>query len=694
MVILLNNKRFIFWILFCSLFVAGVGHASNDAPIQVHGDAVEYFNADQKVVGTGRVSIIYEDVQLSADKITVWMATKKALAEGHVVLKQKGSVFTGESAEYNFAKKVGDVAKMTAAIAPSYYGKANRIEKISDQHYRAVDSAITTCAGDHPFYEIRAHEVDIYPDEKVVVKNALLCVQGVPVLFVPYFVTYFIDFERFPVQLVPGRNSEWGAFLLSKWRYDLVKSPSLRSKGNVLLDYRVKRGFGFGLENFYRGDKIGRGAARVYSVNDHAAPVNTEPDRYRVQWRHQSKIAQSTTLTMEMNKLSDINVVKDFFFREEYERDAFPDNYVSMITSKPEYTFSVLARERLDDFFTVVERNPEFRFDTSNRQFSETPFYLRQEAQLSNLHKAFADSDHELDVFRMDTNTTLSYAGRVGTLSVTPRVGTRQTFYSRDAQGEHSLFRGTFDPGLDLSTRFYKVYDVTVRAFGLDYNQIRHVFTPTVSYHYRQNPTVSRMTLQQFDSIDAIDKQNVIRFNFENKLQTKEHQGPTSFSTREIARVIPFFDTDLHTGRLDNVGIDVELRPYSWMGIEGDAHYNPITRDVDTANMDFYIQKKDVTVGLGQRYVQNDSAQTTAEFRWKFDPDWEFKIYERYEFEQNHSKEFELTLSRAFSCVIVDLTYNHRTGDAIYVVFRLKAFPKSSFGLSQSYNRPKADVRG
>src|SRR3990167_774776 len=61
-----------------------------NTPIQVRGDSVEYFHEEQKAVGVGHVSIDYEDVALKADKITVFMATKIAVAEGHVTLVQKG----------------------------------------------------------------------------------------------------------------------------------------------------------------------------------------------------------------------------------------------------------------------------------------------------------------------------------------------------------------------------------------------------------------------------------------------------------------------------------------------------------------------------------------------------------------------------------------------------------------------------
>ncbi len=666
--------------------------SSKVTPIQVRGDAVEYFHEDQKAVGTGHVSIDYEDIKLTADKITVYMATKNAIAEGHVKLVQKGSVFTGERAEFNFGTKIGNVSQMSAEIAPNYYGKAQKVERVSDNHYRTVDSYITTCCGDNPFYKIQAHQVDIYPEEKVVARNAILYIHNVPVLFVPYFVVYMVDFDRFPVQVIPGKNSEWGAFLLSKWRYTLVSEPTFQDRGNILLDYRTKRGIGGGIENYYKGDKVGRGSLKYYYANDNEPTNNASSNRYRAQWRHQANLGEDTTLTAEVNKLSDATIIKDFFFREEYERDVSPDNYVSIITAKPEYTLSILDREQLNDFDNVVTRSPEVRFDTHTRRFADTPFYLRQETQFANLKKKFADMDDDEAAIRADTKHTLYYGARIGSVSVTPRIGTEQTYYSRNLEGDKTSFvRGTFDGGVDVSTKFYKTYDVYIDKYGFDYNQIRHIFTPTASYNYRPNPTVDRTTLIQFDAIDAVDKQNFIRFDFENKLQTKEHNQSGSLVPRDIARLIPFFDVDLHKGTITNVGGRAELRPYSWLGIEGDTTFNTTRGIFDTANVDFFIERSNYRFAIGQRYVEDSSSQMTAQVNWKINQEWEVKVYDRFEFKQNHSEEFEFTLSKAFDCFIADLTYNHRYegGDTYYVAFRLKAFPKSSFGLSQSYNHPK-----
>ncbi len=685
---------------------------SDSAPIQIHGQTVEYFQAEKKTIGTGHVVIDYQGAKLEADKITVYMETKMAVAEGNVTLTQKGSVFKGSRAEYDFDKKIGYVDKMNAEIPtsrygyadkdgvnryPSYYARAKTVEKVSDDEFRIKDSYVTTCCGDSPFYKIEAREIDVFPEDKIVVRNALMYIMGMPILFFPYYVQPLIDFNRLPVQLAPGKSHEWGAFLLSKWRYSLVNTTDFTAKGNVLLDYREKRGFGEGADLFYHGEKQGRGAVRVYYANDQEPPENATPDRYRTQWRHQSRLTPDTTFTAEINKLSDASVMKDFFYHDEYERNVVPDNYISIIKSRPEYTFSVLERHRLDEFVTSVNRDPEVRFDTHNREFMGTPFYLRQEAQFTNLQKEYGQTPNtvgpygEMNTTRFDLNHTLSYAGHVGDVSITPRMGVRETLYTHDIDGDTSRARTIVDPGVDVSTRFYKTYDVFINKWGLDYNQIRHIFQPTVSYNYRPEPTVPPSRLQAFDDIDALDKQNYFRFAFKNDFQTKEHGAGGMLYTREIARLEPFIDYNLLNNRLENLGYSAEVRPYTWLGFQSDATFDTHLAKVDTANFDVYFTRGPWTVSVGQRYVLDESSQTTMDIDLKI-RDWEFRAYERFEFEDGTNKQFQFTISKYWDCVITDFTYSHgeQGGDTFYAALRLKAFPTTPFSLRQSYNHPRS----
>lgn len=692
---MIRHKTLIFTALWVCCAVVPSASATeapaSSQPVKVLGETVEYFHEQQKVIGTGNVSIDYEGTLLTADKITVYTQTGQAIAEGNVTLKQADSIYRGPRGEYNFKTQQGKVDRLSAEFGP-LYGKARQVERVSEGHYRASDGYITTCCGDNPFYKIQSKQVDIHPGQKVTVRNALLIVRGVPVLFIPYYTQPFVNFDRFPIELVPGKDSEWGMFLLSRWRYELGRSEDFSSKGNVLADYRQENGLGVGLENFYKGNRIGRGAVRAYAIDDQDAPENTDADRFRVQWRHQLQLSKYTQLTAELHRLSDKDMTKDFFFRQEYERDVNPDSYIALVTNRPEYGLLLLDRERVNDYATVTERSPEIRFDTYPKPFQGTPFYWREEIRAANLKKEFGGSEQQFDAGRVDTNYTLLYMGKAGPVSVTPRIGTRQTYYSRALAEEtdRDIFRGTVDPGVDVSARFFKTYDVYLHKYGLDYNQMRHIFNPTVSYNFRPDPTRPRTILQQFDAIDAIDKQHFLRFNLQNTLQTKEPDGDT-LRSREIARIIPFFDMDYDTHHVENLGYDVELAPYPWLSVESDGLYNTHLSQWEVVNADLHFTKGRFEFGLGQRFVNDQSNQTTSEVRWTLNEQWAFKAYERYDFERSGlDDEFEITVSRAFECVIMDLTYNHREGDTFFVAFRLKGFPKASVSLSQTYNRPKS----
>ena len=146
--------------------------------------------------------------------------------------------------------------------------------------------------------------------------------------------------------------------------------------------------------------------------------------------------------------------------------------------------------------------------------------------------------------------------------------------------------------------------------------------------------------MAQFDFIDNLDKQNLLRFSFENKLLTKEgKRGSDDLVSRQIMRMIPYFDMNYDTHRLENVGYDIELRPFSWMGIDSDALYNTREKHFDNVNFDTWFEHGKFRVALGQRYVFDSGNQTTLDVRYRLNKDWEIKLYERYDIDRGLVKE-------------------------------------------------------
>ncbi|MFA5499911.1 MAG: LPS export ABC transporter periplasmic protein LptC, partial [Candidatus Omnitrophota bacterium] len=124
----LKNKSLVSVVLSIALFSSLVPavraqEMKQKAPIIVNGDKVEYFHEQKKVVGTGNISIDYEDVRLTCDKVTVYLDTREALAEGNVKITQKDAYFTGEKLNYNFDKRTGKAIDAYVNYVP-FYGRS------------------------------------------------------------------------------------------------------------------------------------------------------------------------------------------------------------------------------------------------------------------------------------------------------------------------------------------------------------------------------------------------------------------------------------------------------------------------------------------------------------------------------------------------------------------------------------------
>lgn len=691
---------------------------SSAKPLKIQGESVEYFYEKNRAKGKGNILIDYEGWVLTADEVEVDLKTKEAWAKGNVVLTQEGAKYSGESVYVDFGQKTAEVEDLKAVLAPSYRGRAAKLERTSDEAYLLRDAYITTCdestdcVDGSPQYRLESREIEFYPDDKLVMKHVILRLRNVPLFYIPILVLPIRDFDRFPIQVELGTSHEWGAFALTKVRYYANKDHD----GNVLLDIRENQGFAWGVEHFYRlQQSFGQGALRTYFADDdcfesgndcsrakdHAVPTAS---RYRIQNRHRAKIDESTSLTFELNKLSDEYMIQDYFYREEFERIAFPDNYVSIVHATDQYSTSLLARYRVDDFVPVVERLPEVHFDTHTQPIGDTPFYFRNEDQFSWLNKTFKDldsSEANQEAGRGDVRNRVSYALKAGDVAITPFIGARHTFYTRDMDGDDRTFiRNNAEAGVDASTKLFKVYDASFHGAGIDIDQMRHIFTPNVSYFYQSRPTHDANELFEFDRIDTLDHESVMMLDFENKLQIKHHERPDDATSpmvmREFVRSIVSFEftmAQMDTNKLNQILTEVDFNPWQWLTVSADSRYAMEFDRFEEANLDLSHERGPLKLGFGQRFVHESSNQSTVHVEWQADPLWKFGVFERYDFSRDsvsdggRNNEFEFVVERAnFFCWTVRLIYNRsHDGNGYFVTFTPSAFPENSFRRNQHY---------
>jgi LPS-assembly protein len=685
-------------------------------PIVVNGDQVEYSADNKEITATGKVEVIYKDSKLTCQKLTVNTQTKEGVAEGMVILDDRRGIIKGSKIIYNFDSKTGTIFDSNFRANP-YFGKSSKVQKVSEDEFIAVDGFVTTCNFDRPHYRIGSKQINMFPKDKMQTKDNIIYIGGAPVLYLPRY-NHSLKDPMMHIQVMPGKNSDWGPYLLTSYRHNL--SPNL--DGRIYLDYRNKLGLaeGFGLN--YTNPNFGTGDYKFYYTNEKPNDLDTEFERYLIRWRHKWSIDPSTNFSSEAYKIVDKrrkidsqrSFLKDYFYRE-FEQDSQPLTYALLHHSFQYSSMDLLAQKRINSWFDQIDKLPELKYSLPNLKVGDAPFYLENSSSFSNFGKKASTapvSPDEVNVTRLDTLNKISLPTRVAFVEVAPFVADRFTLYDRGANDESLPIRTIFYSGVDLSTKFYRIYNVRSNFLKMNLDGLRHIITPTIGYSYNHEPTIPASNLYQIDSVDAITSNSSAAVGLTNKLQTKRLGKSVDLMDCLVTSSYIFKPKtgEKRGSNFSDILINIKLLPYSWMRMQTDALYKHSGSRLDrnygkfsNANYDINFDLgKERFFGLGQRYQRQGGNEITASLYWRLSPKWKFSVYQRYNLKQyldsenlrisKGSLEQQYTISRDLHCWNVEVTFNTKRdeGSTVYFVFRLKAFPEMEFGFNQSYHKPQA----
>ena len=698
---------------------------SKPGAISVQADSVQYDSERKRVIATGHVVVDYGSDRLTCERAIVYSESKEAYAEGNAKLTQEKETLVGELLHYDLVTRHGQVLMGDGYTFPWYF-KGPQMQQISAHHVRMLQGYATTCEFDPPHYRFQAKQADVFLDDQIVMRRGVFYFDTLPVFYYPRW-TYSLKENQTKVQLIPGKHKQWGPFLLSKWRYELNRN----AKGLFHLDWRNNFGWAEGLDLKYRSDDWGDGIMRTYyqESTDRMDP-KTKPSRFNrhwVEWRHRWQFDQETQATVQFEKFSDAEFRKQFLFRERYDEETTENSFVSVIRNRSGYTLSGIVTKRVNRFDSVTEELPSLKLNINDAPIGDTPLFYQGRISYEQLNiKAASPSDSHNDVVRIDTFNQLSYAAKLAFINLTPRVGMQQTYFNKDNKPNldrrnRNVIRGALSAGGDVSTRFFRIFDVRTNVLGLDINMLRHVINPTVNYNVAFKPTIPSLRLSPFDSVS---REQRFTFTLENKLQTKRKKvgqvskatdlvkSPENWSvtypqeetvvgerragnasttavpvaqtrTRQrlqnvdLARLLLSMPYDVHPksgpgSRFGNLMVDLEVLPYSWMRVESDATYDThATKAVDhrflSWNMDVVLSPNDRWyLGAGHRYSRNDKAELTTETGWRLGKKWTLRGYWRYTFKEvagrlkrfDNLRETQYVITRDLHDWFLDIIYH------------------------------------
>lgn len=658
--------------------------------IEITADRMEYVG--DLLVGEGNVALQQTGASLQADKVVVNYKTGEIKATGNVLMVREGNRWEGQELVYNYKTREGSFGKSFMYFEPAYI-TAEKTERLSTNEYRMTGVMMTTCAGDSPTVYARAKEVRVIdtkgPNGVVIkAKSVTFYVGPVPVFYMPYFERHL---GAGLVNVVVGYGGDYGAFIKTR----LTSHPTEWLTAESHFDVYSQRGLGLG-QDFKWTTPSGGGKLETYYINDSDPQYDDDApafnrlidsQRYRVKLTDREQINTNTYFATKLNWLSDPGVIKDFF-NEEYRNEANPENYAVVQHSAENYAASLRADHRLNDFYTTVERIPEMSYDWYRSRVGDSPFHFQSENNAAFLEHLNGETNIPPVILgdnyrsaRMDTYNQLYLPLRFKEFfNVIPRAGYRGTWYSDTVSGGGNL-RNIFELGTLTSFKAYKTLTDKSGFYGTG---LRHIVEPYADYSWRPEPNLRPDDLYQFDSVDALDKQNEVRLGLRNLLQTK----------RGDKRIANFLDADVYTVyRFDhppserafsNLVTDVEMSLTDNFFVQSDLEYNWYTHTLSPANMRFkYVTDDQSEYRFEYRYLDGVRSLFTPSVVLFPNDKWSYEFSASYDGTYDEWYERKILINHKFDCVGmgVGLKVDEDNQPTFWVQFWLTAFPRASFGM-------------
>jgi lipopolysaccharide assembly outer membrane protein LptD (OstA) len=681
--------------------------------VTMQADQVSFSTVDNKAHAQGNVVIKNKDTLLYCDQLQLDRVVQQVVAQGDVYLDTPQEQVLAQGLTYNFKDGTGEFRDARVYLDP-YQVKGQKIDKVSENYMTMDEGYLTTCDLDEPHYRMGAHRMDIYQHDRAIVHGMKIYLGNVPVMYLPYYVQ---DLKNRPIlTFIPGEKKDFGLFLLTTARFQVGS----HLKVALHADVRERDGFGEGFDVNYNTPNFGRGLVSAYYTDENQIASHhlwdlyrngvkvgptTHHERYRIIWRHQWQIDKSTNVVLQYYKIHDYDITNNGFlktyFPRDYEQNAQNsslDTYFLLTHNMPHGTLTFnVDTSRENRPIRGIERIPEIQYILNNEQIGKTGFYAKSSNVFSDLSYQNYPKTFNEKTLRFDSNNDISHPFKVGFISFNPHLGGEETYYSRTANIDQSnIIRGMFRGSLDMSTKFYKVWDYHTNFAGLNINGLRHVITPTVTYLYQARPTFPAYSLNQFDpSIDDLYRIHQFEFGLENKLQTKRN-GQAVDLLRFLTTVnYGLKGTTGHRG-FNPYDTLLDFNPTNWLTFHNDNEYDFHAGHWNSENFDGEIHGTGWSFSLGSRYTRHEGDQITTEIDYTINPKWKFKIYNSFpvvhatDGNTTSARENEYVLTRDLHEWEMDLSIDQQQGQGstFYVLFRLKASPGMKFNLVSTSFQP------
>ncbi len=246
---------------------AAAASSAQSGPVsaRLSGDRVELDFEAKVARAEGNVILTYDDLKIACDLLEVDTSSGQLVATGRVTFYDGEDVVTGGFLRYDLRAKRGEMGPGKATVT----GEGIRGSMyVSGSGFAAepgrvvvTRASLTTCDLEEPHYHIEATEIELYIDDRIVLRQVSYWEGKLRLFYWPYLVLPIREENRFDLPKI-GYGPAEGWFV--KTTYNYYRSPSYR--GSVYLDYFTRLGVGTGLKHLYDASALGSGFVYVYGL--------------------------------------------------------------------------------------------------------------------------------------------------------------------------------------------------------------------------------------------------------------------------------------------------------------------------------------------------------------------------------------------------------------------------------------------
>jgi LPS-assembly protein len=544
-------------------------------PLIQPGDTLTVDAAHETVTGTKGAFVTVEEgnvdarigtYRLQADKITIYEATNKVIAEGNVVFDQGDQQrITGSRAEWNYKTKTGFFINSTGYTNQTQDGTriyfiADRVERISLDTIIVINGEITACDEEVPKWSFHAKRAKIKTGDRVKLSSPTFRVKKVPIIYLPFASLSLKHDDRQSGFLTPtfSASGEKGFRISEAYYLTLGRSADFTLRGDLF----SKRGLGIGGDLRTRANSRSFFNLGFYIVKDRIFGRKADADNPD-QGGSSFYIDAVHYFPNGFLAAADVNVTSNLAFRQVFsdsiQQAISPEERSQVFINKNYHAYSFNFRlnsqaTSLQNSQVRIRELPSVSLDRRPSPlpwFKKVPIYYSFESAVEGVSRKETPGDPAAFriavggepiitpsiVQRFDFHPRVSLPLNFSGWSLTATAGARATYYSNSLDPATRLVlprdvvRGYAEFELDLRP------PALARNFRRDDGSVwfRHVIEPYLIYR-RIGGIDNFDRLIRFDYVDAIADTNEIEFGISNRFYTKRSTESVGKKAERLAR--------------------------------------------------------------------------------------------------------------------------------------------------------------